>query len=366
MDFDNEHYVPCLRWKLGEYQALLRSSSHTKGSITPLIEIAEIGWDFEDQMNSKTMDEHLKKVAKRIEQKWGKSPCFVDLRLLDKNERMANGHHPVKFVFDGLRGHGCYAVPVVGMDSDKAYRRAVRDVSRLDSAGVCLRLELEVMARKNLKATLDSLLKELHANVTSLDLVVDLGAPSFCPLTGLSKAVLAAIKRLPYLNQWRTFTLIGTSFPASMGSVKQNTQLLDRSEWLLYKVLIPDLKKARLRLPTFGDYAINHPSVPKLDMRMVKPAATIRYTTDDAWFIVKGSNVRGEKGFGQYKTHCETLLNSGVYLGAGFSEGDKYIEHCASGGSTGNLTTWRWVGTNHHIVKVIRDVASFYGSSSTP
>ena len=59
MTFDHGNYVPCLRWKQGEYQALLRLSPSTKGCITPLIEVPEIGWDFELGREAKTIDGHL-------------------------------------------------------------------------------------------------------------------------------------------------------------------------------------------------------------------------------------------------------------------------------------------------------------------
>jgi Beta protein len=50
-------------------------------------------------------------------------------------------------------------------------------------------------------------------------------------------------------------------------------------------------------------------------------------------------------------------------LGAGFSPGSAYIESCRTGGaSTGNLSTWRWVGTNHHMTKVVNDLANLHGS----
>ena len=54
-------------------------------------------------------------------------------------------------------------------------------------------------------------------------------------------------------------------------------------------------------------------------------------------------------------------------MGPEFSEGDRYISECAGGSAgTGNLTTWRKVGTNHHLEKVVRDISSLFGSSAAP
>jgi hypothetical protein len=149
-----------------------------------------------------------------------------------------------------------------------------------------------------------------------------------------------------------------------MAEIKTNYELIQRSEWLLYKRLVEGLSSKKIRVPTFGDYGINHPDVLSLDMRFVKPSATIRYTIDDKWLIVKGLNVRDHE-YGQYRGHCRSVMASSHFSGKNFSQGDKYISDCADGlASTGNLSTWREVGTNHHLEKVVSDIASLFALSS--
>jgi hypothetical protein len=81
--------------------------------------------------------------------------------------------------------------------------------------------------------------------------------------------------------------------------------------------------------------------------------------------IAKGKNVR-DYGFSQFRDLCRLILTSEEFEGSAYSLGDQYIEECASGaGSTGNLTTWRWVGTNHHLAKVVRDVSSLSATSTS-
>lgn len=72
MSFDHHRYVPCLRWKQGEYQAMLRLSEPAKDFITPLIEVPEIGFDFAKGRPSKTVDDHLEPFAKRVTKKMAK------------------------------------------------------------------------------------------------------------------------------------------------------------------------------------------------------------------------------------------------------------------------------------------------------
>lgn len=363
--FDHHHYVPCLRWKLGERQALLRLTAETKDRVTPLIEVPEIGWDFQKKRNAKTLDEHLAPFAKRVRVKWETPLCFVDLKLLAPGARLADGTHPVDFVFGELRDHGCRGIPVTGPDRDPGYQEAVARTVSQDQRGVCLRMNLLDAARGNVVGTVDDLLRALRTKPVETDLVLDLGAPNFVPLDGFSKMLQSVVLGLPHLDEWRTFTVIGTSFPATMGELGRGAQLVDRHEWLLYRRLIGGLSAAGRRLPTFGDYAVAHPEVLLLDMRLVKPAASIRYAVDDAWYILKGLNVR-DHHYAQYRTHCRTLISSPYFAGRGFSAGDAYIDDCANGVvTTGNLTTWRWVGTNHHISKVAEDIASLSGSQGT-
>ena len=366
MRFDHTHYVPCLRWKRGEYLAVRQLSETIKCAFTPLIEIPEIGWDFEKETEAKTIDEHLAPLAKRIYEKWGRQFCFVDLHLIGSNERMATGIHPVCFVFDGLRERKCLAIPVTGLDRNNAYQQEVKTTLNKDKNGVCLRISIGQDTKGSLKSEFDSLLSRLKVKPKSCDLIIDLGAPNFVPPEGFSKAIQAIMRTFPYLYEWRTFTLLGTSFPETMAGIKKGGNIVPRLEWLLYKLLVVNFQKAGLRIPAFGDYAINHPKVLEKDMRMLKPFVTIRYTIDNGWYIVRGENYK-DFGLKQYHELSRQILDSKYFFGTAFSWGDSYIQECANRSDRpGNLTTWRQVGTSHHIEKVTRDIASFYASLSSP
>ena len=121
-------YIPCLRWKQGEYQALLRLSAGARAGIVPLIEVPEIGFDFETKTEAKSVDEHLQPFAGRVREKWGREECFVDVRNVGATERLATGQDVVTFVFDGLRARGVTAVPVVGPAEGNETQDAVRDI----------------------------------------------------------------------------------------------------------------------------------------------------------------------------------------------------------------------------------------------
>jgi hypothetical protein len=144
--------------------------------------------------------------------------------------------------------------------------------------------------------------------------------------------------------------------------IKQRAPVIDstlpRREWELWKTL----QRRPGILPRhdliFGDYAITHPVPKELDPRTMRMSASIRYTTRDNWLVVKGRNVR-QYGFEQYFELCKELVQRPEYEGRDFSWGDKYISDCADGMTgPGNATTWRKVGTNHHLTRVMREIAN--------
>ena len=96
-------YVPVLKWRQGEYQALWRLDDAQKARIVPLIEVTPPDFDFEQWQPKKTIDGHLKKFAARFKQKWGERPALLDAGLLDPAARMIGGTHPLLWLVDQVR-----------------------------------------------------------------------------------------------------------------------------------------------------------------------------------------------------------------------------------------------------------------------
>ena len=116
-------------------------------------------------------------------------------------------------------------------------------------------------------------------------------------------------------------------------------------------------------MPTYGDYAISHPEPAEVDPRIMRPSASIRYTHDDEWLVIKARNLR-DHGYEQFHEVCGDLVRRAEYAGQQFSWGDGYIFDCAAKRvGTGNLTTWRKVGTSHHLAMVAHQLATTLDSS---
>lgn len=353
-------YVPVLKWRQGEYQALLRLSAGHKAMVRPLIEITPPEYDFEKRRAKKTLIEQLEPFAERLRSKWGSRPAFLDTSLLEPTARLPGGVHPLDFLMEGARTVEARLIPVTALDRDLAHYNAVARAMLIDGLGVALRCSLDDIADPDFPARLSSLLGDLNANLADVDLIIDLAAKNFDPIEVLAELLVGLLDSDPIFGAVRSLILVGTSFPASMGEVKPPIQKLKRWEWLLYKAVIAALPPGA-RQPTFGDYAISSVDMPGGDMRLIKPSATVRYAVDDAWLIAKGVNVR-DNGYEQYRGCCGEIVNSGEAYPNGYSRGSDYVHGCYGNvEKTGNMTTWRWVGTNHHITKVVDDLASFHG-----
>ncbi len=360
MTIRKKDYVPVLKWRMGEYQALLRLSDAQKERVVPLIEVTKPDFDFETLQPKKTVDEHFKKFATRLHDKWGARRALLDAGLLEPSARMANGVHPVIFLHSQAASKGCYPVPVTSFGRDAQYQAAVRAVEQRFETGLALRLKLEEILDPDFEANVTILLQQLDCELSTTDFVLDLEAPNFDPIANLVALVAYALSSSSFFRSSRSLTIAGTSFPDSMAKIQSTAEIWPRREWELYNLLISQ-PNSKFRIPAFGDYTISHSDLFEGDMRLIKPSATIRYAIQGAWLIMKGKNVR-DYGYGQYRGLCNSIVSSGHFLGATFSEGSEYINNCSNGSATtGNLSVWRRVGVNQHIAKVASDLASIYG-----
>lgn len=367
MNVRPKNYIPCLRWKVGEYQAVLKLSQSSHSSIFPIFEVSEFGndreYDFERRKRPKTLDEHLSTFTTNIKRKWGIGECFIDMKYVPQYQVLGDGRNPSEYVFDDLDKKGVHFIPMVRFQDDMPYQNSLQNLINKKRIGLCLRVNLDDFADDNFETQAKDLLQSYGLTFGDCDLILDLEIINFEDMTVLSVFLTDLISSKTRLNAWNTFGIIGTSFPQTLSKYKKGISLVERKEWILYKLLSTNLQNRGVRIPVFGDYAINNPILQKvMDWRKVKRMANIRYTINEKWLIVKGENVKDHKSE-QYRQLCQSIIFSGYYCGPDYSYGDRYIEECAQGkASTGNASTWRQVGTNHHIEMVVKDVAKLVGS----
>lgn len=351
-------YIPLLRWRQGEYEALFRLGNAQKDATLPLIEILPPDYDFEQRKPKKSLDEHLKLFGRRLGVKWAGRPALIDAGRLDQGARMHDGRHPLSFIFDEARTALAPLIPLTGLSRDAAYQTAVRSIALIDGRGTALRCSLAEAFDPDFESQVAVLIQTLQVHRTEFDIIIDLETPAFDPQDQLVDIIIAALSGATIFNAARSVTLMSTSFPDSLATMTHAVQHFPRREWLLYKAVIAALPVG-VRRPVFGDYGIAAINFAQGDMRFMRGSPNIRYTIDDAWIIARERGA--PRGSNQaYPALCGLVTGSGAYLGAHFSAGSEYISNCQNGAVTrGNATTWKWVATNHHITKILDDLSRF-------
>jgi hypothetical protein len=354
-------YLPILKWKLGERGAVEDIGPLCKAVITPLAEIDSIPWDWENDEPSKSLDDHIQKLPSQTAQAWGTTdPIFVD--GYDVDDQLASGVHSLTWLFDELRSCGVEAVPVVRDDSSSAYLAAARGIVASDRRGACLRISKDVIFGSDPLAGISRLRTALGVAASTVDLVVDLRSVQEDHVLPYATALRIIWPVLAAGGPWRSMTIASGAFPESLAGVPTGTTYITRADWNLWSLL-----SILNPCPVFGDYGVSSPDMIEVDPRTMQVSAGIRYTTDTDWMILRGRSVRRHpQRWGQTRELCATLIASGHYAGRSFSCGDEYIHACANGGNSGNATTWRRVGTNHHLEHVVAVLASPGVDASIP
>lgn len=366
MKLTENTYVPALRWRQGEYQALLRLAPAVKERVVPLITIPPVEFDFEIQRPKKSVHEHVHPFVVRYQKKWSKYPAWIALDPEIAKGRMSGGLHVFDYIFDGLRAGGARAIPALALAADSAEMNAAARAASLDGRGAAVLLRLEDLMTGNPRKAIVNLATALGVGLDELDVIIDLRAPNFEPYSAFANALIASLKRLGRLHDFRNLVLIGTAMPSTFSQIAKGTDDFPRHDWLFFKTLLGALPSGMRRF-IYGDHTIVHPDFVVQDMRMVKPSGKIIYTASDVYATRKGGAFRGNEV--QMYGHCDAITKESrfTFRGGGFSLGDKYIKDCADKKvSTGNQTTWKWVAINHHITTVVDDLAKFYGKPLLP
>lgn len=148
--------------------------------------------------------------------------------------------------------------------------------------------------------------------------------------------------------------LRGVLLPSNLTGVGRST--IPRAEIEAFGILAATPPGRSL---AFGDYAIANPVYVPVNYT---GSANIRYTITNEWLIYRGRTLKGPVygGYNQFRVLAQQLSQDQAFCGAGFSWGDAEIVARGQGqNGPGNATTWRAVGTNHHITFVARELASW-------
>ncbi len=349
MRFGPDHYVPVLKLKRGEKQALATLPPNISSSVTPLLEVVEM-------KPEDTLDKHLTRGFAKLATSVGAcAPYFLDLREIEPA-----GAGGARRAFAKALQAGLPFVPVTGLSRTVDVAAALQFATN----GIALRLTREEFESGAIPRDLLSFVTARQLSPGTTDLLVDLGLLDQMVEAGVEQMIAQVLPRIPMPTQWRTLTLLGFAFPKSMRVAAANSvTFVDRLEWTAWKKVCYGRRRSFSRLPTFGDGAIQHPSgVEGFDPKIMSVSATIRYALDDQWALIKGVSTDLVLPSVQFPKLAAKLVSgpaSSIFAGGVHCPFcANMVQANAGAPGYGSAEKWRLLGTGHHIVRTVSQLRS--------
>jgi hypothetical protein len=341
-------YVALLKWRRGERRALREASPEVRSRVVPVIEVTTRRARERDTL----LRTSLPHLAQYMAEDVGTNvPVWLDLaKIRAEHGVVVNGvNYPaVPYVYETLRLHNVFAIPVVRLGDSSTPVQALSDVVREDGYGICIRARprtLVIPSGTTYETLVHAAISRIGVAIEQCDLLFD--------LEWLSEDTIIQPEEVAYLldkflaiGSWRNVIVAATSMPSSLGIIPEDSLgTIPRREWNLWRQLV-GLHVGRS--VTFGDYGIQHSEAPEEAMA-VNMKANIRYTLDTSTLIARGRSLRDE-GAMQYRQLCDEIFSHPDYRRPEFSWGDSQIERCAAGHlEPENGPIWRAIGTSHHL-----------------
>jgi hypothetical protein len=359
--FEPQHYVPIMRWKEAERGALSQLDTHDLNYVTPLIEL--IPENFVQNKKRLSNEVAMYWVAGKLMQCWGERPIYLD--LLNLPPTLIPQPESCLVLLAGHMGFSKLSlIPVTGLHRNSSYNIAVRNMAERMKQGVCLRLTSEDLRSPALDQYVSNLISLLGLKQQEIDLLVD------CEI--IDKAlpkVNNLCQLIPNVDEWRNFIVTGGAFPKDLSAYRKNKRhSIPRLEWISWRDQAISLS-SDIRLPNFSDYTIQYARYSARRPGRMTYSASIRYTSEDSWILMRGENVfrKGGPGFHQYPDLAIMLCDLPQYCGESYSSGDRYIKEISlQTAETGAAPQWLQAGINHHITYVVRQLTSSNIAGGSP
>lgn len=351
-----DHYVPFLKSKPGELEALANMPSPVRQRLTPFIDVEVEGKGTGEPPGRS----RLPRMPAHLQTIFGTQPFFLDCGSMAPGQRLRVGQGRARgevaaaeYILVECERLRLNFVPVVRSGASPALVDLVKRTTD-GGRGACLRIAIGDGAFRNggIAAEILGWLERTRTEPAVTDLALDLRYIGVDPGFG-SRHLARLLGSIPTPREWRSVIVTGTVIPPNLsGYERDSIRVLTRHEWLLWD----ELKRFGLeRMPTFGDYGIQNPE--KLVGGGPNMTANLRYSTVDSVVIVRGHAVAGDPQ--QYRELCKWLIDRPEFRGSGFSQGDLRIQQCADGlGTVGNQNTWRGAGASHHLHAMVEEFSA--------
>lgn len=360
-------YLAIVKWKAGERRALESLWPSRRHWMIPLFEMPPAGdFDHEEQ-RVLSPTEHIKSFGRRLHDSWGHSLAFIDAKAVDDDIHKAGlSAHPLTELLERARLAKALACPATSLKHSPEYQNAVRRfVSRDSHLPIAIRVNpLDDMESETFSKDLQGLLDHLGCAPERVALVLDfasLGALKRAEVDGFVETVIERIYDAIALGPWLKVITAFTSFPVELKMKANTVETFPRTDWLAYCLLL-ERQPALRGVVAYGDYAIDCAPFAK-SSGPISPSAQLRLTGGDDYVVVKGEQAKQPIGYGAIRPVADILSRRDEFAGPTICDGDAWVARLARDpkAGTGNASTWRWAGTDHHFAQVLNDLAALTG-----
>ena len=361
------NYIPILKAKPGEFQAISHATKSHSRKMLPLFEISRIGESVRKRVRFKNASAltcaYLDEIAEQIADVWEGRAALVDAFQWRADSITESGEHVLPYIYSKLQSYGVDVIPVIGYDrwDSQAYRLAMQGLEVSANHYCCLRLDSHAIEDSRepdlFKETVLGILDDMELEPARCSVLIDFGDITSLSVEDLVNQATRVVTILEGLD-FRFFATAGCSLPTSIdGAVKKpdSTGKVVRKEMLLWQALMAEYPSKKW---LFGDYGVRGPNSVE-DIIAPHTNGKIRHTIGQSYYIVRGhSNQIGDKGAQMYKL-AKKVVESQHYMSDNFSWGDERILACSRGEFKGNSTTWISIDTSHHIAWVVAEVEEY-------
>lgn len=250
-------YVPILKGRQGELDALREVQPLTRQVMTPLLEVAPKDETEDPATVLKICEQTVDKLRQRY-----LGPIMLDVGRFDLDAEVDAGRGVLAVVADAARAAGLVAQPVVRLGDPSRALREAREAIGFDGRGMTLRLGGEDLDEEpdELDDLFDALLDQAGSDRRDVDLVLDVGSvDGDVAVRGAARMLTSLIRDLPSLAAWRSLTIAAGAFPVDLSQFtayvvgerpRYDAQLYDRVR-----------NRTLPRYPDYGDYGVAHPTL---------------------------------------------------------------------------------------------------------
>ncbi|AFE57666.1 hypothetical protein Q7S_07110 [Rahnella aquatilis HX2] len=368
-------YVPILKTKRAEFSAISQLSQYVKSKFIPLFEIEPVAIDPDLGTPDKSYNDHLNDFGRKLSTSCSAFPVIYIDGILIEDQFISSGDlYPITNAIGQARAAGLHIVPVSSPTRNVNY---LNEIDKLVQDEICLRLTVTDLANPQL---ISRYVSRLNIPYQNIDVVIDLrdSITDDNLQSGQSQTLAAGlINNLQYLNSFRRVILAGGSFPVDLSQISIGVYSQPRLEWLLWQAL--HTGSVLIRQVIYSDYGVQHPDYTRLATRFPSVSASVRYTGNDYFWVFRGKKAN-QYGYEQYGAHSADIVVHSDYSGPQFSTGDQdiydyaqvYAQYLHNQNQTpppnpssyykfGSAEVWRRIGQNHHITKVVDQLANLYG-----